>query len=52
VYKEVFNSDLIEYGGWGNKNEGEITAEEIPMHGFPYSVSLKSPPLAMICIKL
>ena len=31
-YKEVFNSDLAEYGGWGNKNKKELIAEEIPMH--------------------
>jgi len=52
IYKEIFNSDLIEYGGWGNLNEGDLTAEEIPMHGYPYSITLKSPPLAMISIKL
>jgi len=51
VYKEVFNSDLTEYGGWGNKNEGELIAEDVPMHGFHHSVTLKSPPLAMVCIK-
>ena len=52
IYKEVFNSDLTEYGGWGNKNKKEIKTEEIPMHGYSYSVSVKSPPLAMICLKL
>jgi len=52
IYEEVFNSDLTEYGGWGHINDGEITAEEIPMHGYPYSVTLKSPPLAMVCIAL
>jgi len=52
VYAEVFNSDLTDYGGWDHKNEGDIIAEEIPMHGFKYSVTLKSPPLAMVCIKL
>jgi len=52
TYTEIFNSDLEEYGGWGNKNRKEIKAEEIPMHGYPYSVTLTAPPLAIVCIKL
>ncbi|MCL2820735.1 MAG: 1,4-alpha-glucan branching protein GlgB [Oscillospiraceae bacterium] len=52
TYTEVFNSDLTEYGGWGHKNRDEIIAEEIPMHGYPYSVTLTAPPLAIVCIKL
>ncbi|MCL2662538.1 MAG: 1,4-alpha-glucan branching protein GlgB [Oscillospiraceae bacterium] len=51
IYKEVFNSDLAEYGGWDNRNRREIKAEEIPMHGYNYSISMKSPPLAMVCLK-
>ena len=51
VYKEVFNSDLVEYGGWGNVNRTEIIAEDVPMHGFPYSVTLTAPPLALVCIQ-
>jgi len=52
IYTEVFNSDMSEYGGWGHKNRKEIHADEIPMHGYPYSVTLTSPPLAIVCIKL
>jgi len=51
TYVEVFNSDLKEYGGWGNLNSGEIIAEDIPMHGYPYSVSLTAPPLSLVCIQ-
>ncbi|MCL2425777.1 MAG: 1,4-alpha-glucan branching protein GlgB [Oscillospiraceae bacterium] len=50
VYREVFNSDREEYGGWGHINENDIEAEEIPLHGFNYSISIKAPPLAMVCI--
>jgi len=50
TYKEVFNSDCQEFGGWGHTNDGEIEAEEIPLHGFDYSVSIKAPPLAIVCI--
>jgi len=52
IYEEVFNSDLKEYGGWGHTNTEDIVTEDIPMHGFDYSVTIKSPPLATICIKL
>ena len=52
IYTEVFNTDLNEYGGWGNVNNRDIHATDISMHGFKYSVTLKAPPLAMVCIKL
>ena len=50
VYAEAFNSDLPEYGGWGNKN-GDIESEDISAHGFTQSISLMAPPLAMVCLK-
>jgi len=52
VYTEIFNSDRSEYGGWGHINNDNIPAEEISMHGFKYSVTLKAPPLATVCIRL
>ena len=51
IYKEVFNSDSSEYGGWGHVNRDKIIADDIPMHGFPYSVALTAPPLALVCIQ-
>jgi len=51
-YTEVFNSDQNEYGGWGHTNDKAIKAEDIAMHGFDYSVTVKAPPLAMVCLKL
>ena len=51
VYTEVFNSDLPEYGGWGNKNN-DLRSELIPTHGFTQSISLTVPPLATICLTL
>ena len=48
TYKEVFNSDLQEYGGWGNVNN-EVNTDDIEMHGFNQSMSLTVPPLATIC---
>jgi len=52
IYREVFNSDKKEYGGWGNLNYNDIYSDEIPMHGYQHSVVLKSPPLATVCIAL
>jgi 1,4-alpha-glucan branching enzyme len=49
-YVEVFNSDRIEYGGWGNQN-GMLRATEYPMHGFPHSLSMTIPPLCAVFIR-
>jgi 1,4-alpha-glucan branching enzyme len=51
IYTEVFNSDLLKYGGWGNKNN-DIKTEKVAMHGFKQSLSLIAPPLATICFRL
>jgi len=50
-YTEVFNSDLTEYGGWGNRN-GTVITENIALHGYRQSVSLTAPPLSTVCLKL
>jgi len=49
IYQEIFNSDSIEYGGWGHKNEN-LKAEKIDMHGFKQSLNLTIPPLSTICL--
>ena len=51
VYTEIFNSDLPEYGGWGNINV-KVKSESIAMHGYEHSISLTAPPLSTICLKL
>ncbi|OFI06763.1 1,4-alpha-glucan branching enzyme GlgB [Clostridium acetireducens DSM 10703] len=51
IYKEVFNSDLCEFGGKGNKNNENINSEEIKWHNKTYSVQLILPPLSTIFIK-
>ena len=50
-YSEIFNSDLPEYGGWGNINEN-IVSEDISIHGFPRSICLTAPPLSTVCLRL
>ncbi|MCL2152478.1 MAG: 1,4-alpha-glucan branching protein GlgB [Oscillospiraceae bacterium] len=51
LYTEVFNSDLAEYGGWGNTN-GDIKTEKAALHGFKQSLSITVPPLATVCLRL
>ena len=49
-YEEIFNSDLQEYGGWGNRN-GNTSTQDISIHGFPQSISLTAPPLSTVCLR-
>ena len=49
-YVEVFNSDRLEYGGWGNQN-GTLRATEDPLHGFAHSLSMTIPPLSTVYIR-
>ncbi|MCW8951172.1 MAG: 1,4-alpha-glucan branching protein GlgB, partial [Rhodospirillales bacterium] len=50
-YVECFNSDSAYYGGSNAGNTGVVTAEAIPMHGQPFSLSLTLPPLAVIMLR-
>lgn len=51
TYKEIINSDAEKYGGSGVVNTGFLEAEEIPMHGQPYSIELRLPALGGTLIK-
>ena len=51
-FVEVLNSDSIYYGGSGVSNPDQITAQERPFHGRPYSIDLTLPPLAGIMLTL
>ena len=44
-YKEIFNSDVEKYGGSGRANTRKIRAKKKPMHGMPYSITIKMPVL-------
>lgn len=50
-YKELFNSDLPEYGGSGQQNSGLLEAEAIPWHNQPYSIRIAVPPLSAVWFK-
>lgn len=47
-YKEVFNSDAVEFGGSGSGNPGLIESQPMPMHGYDQSVELTVPPLSTV----
>ena len=47
VYREVFTSNKLLYGGTGLENP-PLTAEEGPMHGLPWHVTLDIPPLSAL----
>jgi 1,4-alpha-glucan branching enzyme len=42
------NSDSAHYGGSNKGNAGAVTAEQLPWHGLPHSLSLTLPPLATL----
>ncbi|MGA9722609.1 MAG: 1,4-alpha-glucan branching protein GlgB, partial [Candidatus Binatus sp.] len=48
LYREILNSDSAQYGGSNQGNAGAVTAQQIPWHGLPHSLSLTLPPLATV----
>ncbi len=50
-YTEVLNTDSIDYKGSNVVNEGNILSYEQEVHGQPYHIKIKIPPLATIFIK-
>jgi 1,4-alpha-glucan branching enzyme len=51
-YVETINTDSAAYGGSNMGNLGGMTAEQVPCHGQPYSMSLTLPPLATLFLVL
>lgn len=50
-WQEVLNGDALLYGGSGQGNLGHVSTAPIPMHGYPWSLNLTLPPLAMIAFR-
>jgi 1,4-alpha-glucan branching enzyme len=50
IYKELLNSDSDVYGGSGVGNMGAVSADDIEVHGRPYSLNLTLPPLAALVL--
>jgi 1,4-alpha-glucan branching enzyme len=50
-WKELLNSDALEYGGSGIGNMGKVEALPNEFHGRPYSLNLTLPPLSILFLK-
>ncbi|MBQ8151480.1 MAG: 1,4-alpha-glucan branching protein GlgB [Firmicutes bacterium] len=50
-YREILSTDAKEFGGNGRTNDRVIKSDNIPMHGQPYSISIKMPVLGGTIIK-
>ncbi len=50
-YKQIFNTDLEEYGGSGQSNKTFIGSESVYWHNLENSLEVKVPPLAMIILR-
>jgi len=51
VWKELLNTDAIEYWGSGIGNFGGVTAEDISHHGRSHSMAVTLPPLSAVVFK-
>lgn len=50
-YREIFNSDAVEFGGTGAGNPEPVRTEWIPSHGLPCSVAVTIPPMSGIVLR-
>ncbi|MBM7692996.1 1,4-alpha-glucan branching enzyme [Peribacillus deserti] len=50
-YKEVFNSDSLQYGGGHYINKKAVTAEKGVFHGKPFNLRIRIPALGMTVFK-
>ena len=50
-WREILNSDAVEYGGSGVGNFGGVEADLEPFHGREFSLSLTLPPLGIVFFK-
>jgi len=49
-WREVLNSDALEYGGSGQGNLGGVVTEPVADHGHPQSLRVRLPPLAVLVL--
>ncbi|MGL5136983.1 MAG: alpha amylase C-terminal domain-containing protein, partial [Beijerinckiaceae bacterium] len=47
-WREIINTDALDYGGSGQGNGGQVIATDWPSHGFPASADVLVPPLATL----
>ncbi|MBU3090358.1 1,4-alpha-glucan branching protein GlgB [Clostridium gasigenes] len=51
-YKEIFNSDKVEYGGSNQVMDETLVAEKNGYHNQKYSIKIKVPPMATIVLNI
>jgi 1,4-alpha-glucan branching enzyme len=50
-WRELLNSDAVEFGGSGLGNLGGVEASPVSAHGRPFSIDLTLPPLSVLVLK-
>jgi 1,4-alpha-glucan branching enzyme len=50
-YREVLNTDAVEYGGGGVDNSGGVGAEALPWQSCQFSAPINLPPLGVVVLK-
>src|SRR5437667_267535 len=50
-WKDILNSDALEYGGSGQGNLGGVTADAHRYHGRDHSISMTLPPFSSLFLK-
>ncbi len=51
AYRELLNTDAVEYGGSGLGNLGAVATEPVPCHDAAQSLRLTLPPLAALILQ-
>ena len=51
-WREILNSDAPLYGGGGQGNLGGLSTVPLPIHGRPYTLNMKLPPLGIVVFQL
>ena len=51
IYTEVFNSNMVEFGGTGTGNRDRLISSQGSVHGYTSFISLTLPPLSIIFLK-
>lgn len=51
-YREVFNTDRLEFGGSGQFMDDTLIAEKIEFNNKPYSIKIKVPPMAATVLSI
>jgi 1,4-alpha-glucan branching enzyme len=50
-WKEILNSDAPLYGGSGQGNFGGLSAIPLPIHGRPFTLNMRLPPLGVVAFR-